>query len=364
MAQVFFYNPQGFEPWDWRNPSTQGIGGSETCHIEMAERLAKRGHRVISFAPVPEPSFHARVEWRHYRSADTTAPGLWILFRSPQTADLFEPRTDQVLWHVCQDVHYFAVEDGRPVPTITPDRGAKFRRFLALSPPHQEFLERHYPFLQGKVSLSSNGICSDRLPPPSLRDPFRLIWASSPDRGLEALLHIFRRAREYEPRLQLRVAYGFDNWDKVIAKNPGGVQDRMKKRILSLFSPGVQWLGRLPQPDLWNEFGQAGIWCYPTTFEETSCIACMEAQALGAIPITHRYWAVGHNVRYGFFIAGDPLNDALTRARYVGRVVALARDPALQERIRQPMMDWARAHFDWEHVVDQWQQWILEDGVA
>ncbi|MEM3040420.1 MAG: glycosyltransferase family 4 protein [Nitrososphaerota archaeon] len=363
MTRIIFYNPQGFEPWDWRNPDILGIGGSETCQIEMARRLSRMGHRVTSYAPVPGPSEDCGVDWRHFSEADFTEPGLWIIFRSPESADRFDPGPDRVFWHVCQDVHYFERVNGRVCPSFTEARASKFSRIIALCPTHRDFLAKNYPFLESRLCISSNGIKTDLIEKldTQTRNPYKIVWASSPDRGLEALLHIFKRAREYEPRLELVVCYGFDNWDKVIAKNPGGIQDRMKRRILSLFCPGVTFLGRLPQHELWKQFLSAGIWCYPTTFEETSCIACMEAQALGAIPITNNYWAVGHNVKYGFFISGDPLNDPLTRARYVGRVVSLARDPDLQSKIRERMMSWARHFFNWDLIAQTWSYWSVID---
>jgi hypothetical protein len=89
----------------------------------------------------------------------------------------------------------------------------------------------------------------------------------------------------------------------------------------------------------------------------------MDAQALGAIPITIPYWAVGENVQHGVFIQGDASTDPLTRARFAFEVAKLACDPEKQESIRHPMMHWARRHFDWERFVDQWEGWAMTDEV-
>jgi len=87
----------------------------------------------------------------------------------------------------------------------------------------------------------------------------------------------------------------------------------------------------------------------------------MDAQALGAIPITTPKWAIGENVQHGVFVEGDPYADNLTRARYVLEVVRMAADPERQQRIRENMMPWAQGFFGWESFIEQWEFWAAED---
>ena len=356
---------RSFEPWDARNPEEFGIGGSENAHIELSRRLAARGHEVTSYAPIREDSTDdGSVKWRHHSEADLSEECLWLVFRQPDFADSFEPSANRRAWMVAEDVVYFDGCGG----AYTKERADKFDRILALSQPHFDYLASSFPFLVPRLCLSSNGIESDRIPlSAGPRDPMKLFWCSSPDRGLEALLLIFARALEFEPRLRLISTYGFNNWDKVIDANPGCPQEAMKKRTLDLIAAcgdAVVWRGRVGQSEVWNEMLTAGLWVYPSTFEETSCCSCMLAQACGAIPITNSYWAVGQNVKHGVFVQGDPLNDALTRARYAQWIVRLARDEELAEKIRGSMMQWARSHFDWERIVDHYEGWIEEDFPA
>jgi len=60
--KFIFYSPVHFEKWNWTNSVEKGIGGSETSHVEMAWRLASRGHEVITYAPIPDDSPN---EWRN-----------------------------------------------------------------------------------------------------------------------------------------------------------------------------------------------------------------------------------------------------------------------------------------------------------
>lgn len=403
--RIFHYAPLHFEPWDFRTPDTTGIGGSETAVGETARRLAERGHEVTVYAPLADgcPEFDGKARWRHVRDADFTQPGLWILHRCPSALDEFaEEHLGQTTWLVCQDVFYPPqLSDG-----LTPERSAKLDRCLPLCTAHEKWLLEKSPELKGKLFLSSNGIrgdlildicgyscpscrdgaaisesgCLDCGRPDSIRvmmadgnggcypritrregivrDPYKLVFTSSPDRGLVPLLKIFKRAREWEPRLTLSAAYGFNNIDRCEGKHWKQVRAECEKWM---DQPGVTWLGRMPQEQLYREFLSAGLWVYPTTFTETSCISCMEAQALGAIPITVPLWALADNVRHGVFLQGDPVNDPLCRARYVGEILRLTRDVSLQESIRSEMMPYARQRFDWERVVDQWEGWAQED---
>lgn len=360
--RFIFYSPVHFEDWDWRNSVERGIGGSETSHVEMAWRLARRGHEVVSYAPIPPdcPGEWRGTFWKRHEEADFAQGGLWVLYRCPDVLDRFGPRRpEQPRWLMCQDTWY---------PTMTAARANKLDRVLALCQDHVGHLRASAPYLSDKIWLTSNGVKVDLArsievegAPP--RNPKKLVYASSPDRGLVTLLDIFARARELVPDLELHVFYGLDNIEKLLAQGSGwakshfaGFKEKIEKQVKQ---PGVHWRGRISQDELYREWLSAGIWCYPTDFTETSCITCMEAQALGAIPLTRPLWALADNVRHGAWIDGSPAMDPLTRARYVKGIYKLATEPGLQERIRGPMMAWARGYHNWERWVDQWECALL-----
>lgn len=367
---IHFFNPASFLPWDHRSPSTTGIGGSEVAFIELSRGLARRGHDVTCYAPIPEDTPpDGNIPWFDYRTADFRQPGLWIIFRSPGTADLFEPASDREAWLVCEDVSYFEGCGG----AFTPERTAKFRRIMGLCPTHVDWLKSTYSWMSDRVYLSSNGIDSKKIRElktsfdESCRDQKRIIWASSPDRGLEATLRIFLRAREFEPDLTLHICYGWKNLDCVIAKDPNGPAAKAKKKIFDLIDragDGVVLHGLVNQPTLWEEMLKSTQLLYPTTFPETSFCVGQEAQALGVVMTTAPLWAAGCNTRGGALIQGDPLSEPLTRARYVSAAVRFARDPELCSRIRNETSEWALNHFDWENVISQYEKFIDGDDSA
>jgi glycosyltransferase involved in cell wall biosynthesis len=138
--------------------------------------------------------------------------------------------------------------------------------------------------------------------------------------------------------------------------------ESMKGRVVKLMEEtGAVWHGRTGQKELKKEWMKAGVWCHPSSFGETSCITCMDAQANGAIPITTPTWAIGENVKFGVFVEGNPEGEGLVRSRFVLEVVRMILDPARQEVIRRGMMTWARETFDWDVWARQWEGWARAD---
>ena len=364
MRFIFFSPDDHFENWDWRNPDVKGIGGSETSHIEMARRLKARGHEVISYNGLPEdsPGEWNGIPWRHYRDCNFDHEGIWVFYRCPAAFKTAKKPPGQVWWLILQDWDYFDA-DWNAV-------AEKVDRVWTLSKCQTKNMLERFPQLGPRLNMTSNGIKLDLIESVEAelkekRDPFKVMFTSSPDRGLFSLARIFRKAREYEPRLNLHVFYGFDNIDKVIAENDRKLAETctfLKNATLkALDQPNVVLHGRVPQRELTYHWLTAGIWCYPCVFHETSCITCMEAQACGAIPLLNPVWAQGENTHHGLFIEGNCEEDSYTQARFAAELAKLAGNEVLQQKIRPAMMADARRRFDWEVFVSQWIEAALID---
>ena len=108
--------------------------------------------------------------------------------------DKFAGRDDQRVWLVAQDVDY-----PNPDHLMTEDRCKHLDRLLALCPTHQRYLKDRYPWMTDKINLSRNGLRVDlieRLERHAVdRNPYRIVWTGSPDRGMIRSLEIFKRAQ-------------------------------------------------------------------------------------------------------------------------------------------------------------------------
>jgi len=135
------------------------------------------------------------------------------------------------------------------------------------------------------ISHIYNPIADDLWPDATHRDPDRLLFASSPHKGLAQVFAQFRAVREAIPGLTLGVADpGYLAWDT------GPVPD------------GVTFLGKLPHDALVSEMRRALCLFYPqTTFAETFGLVLAEANAVGLPVLVHR--DIGANAE----VAGNPV---------------------------------------------------------
>lgn len=367
--RFMLHSPVSFEPWCWKNSVETGIGGSETSAVEMGKWLARCGHEVTQYVnlppDVPSGSVWENTVWRNIDEANFDDPGIWMLYRCPHVLDNFQAgRKDQVLWLCFQDWFY---------DTLTPARVAKLDRAVILCRAHERFLHQKCPELKHLTWITRNGIKNDLIAEVEAagvpaRNPKRIMFASSPDRGLKRALLIFQRAKEFVPDLEMFISYGFNNILKLIAA--GGptarkFQKDMDECMQLVEDTGAQFLGRIPQRQLYQEWLKTGLNIYATDFFETGWITGLESQALGAIPIFSPVFAQGENTRHGVPIDGPP-DDWATLARFAYWVRSLAENPVMQDEIRKDMMPDVRSKWGWEQFShlkpgENWVQAAEED---
>lgn len=351
FMRIVLFSSFTLENWNWTTPDTTGIGGSETAHIEMARRLAKRGHEVISFVPFGgHETFVDGVRWVDSSRIGELLPDLegstFFIYRYPQFFDMVLPKGKY--YFVAQDVGY----------SWTEEQAEKVTGYICLCTEHAKYTQKHFPMFKGKIIKSSNGIKRDliesfksfNIP----RNPKKIIYASSPDRGLELVLKDWFRVLEAVPDAELHVFYGMNNMEKILSLGGTHLKGLHSSLKGLLNQPRVFWRGRHNQPDLIKEMLSSAIWWYPSDWPETSCIQCMEMQACGVTPVTNRHWAVGENVFHGVMLDGVPQKDPLVRASLCREVIELLENPQSDES-RIQMMEDAMDSFDWEKVVTQWE---------
>lgn len=195
-----------------------------------------------------------------------------------------------------------------------------------------------------------------------MRNPKLMIYGSSYDRGLEHLLKMWPDIREEVPDAELHVFYGWVLFDRVYGDNPE--RQAWKQKINDLMEqPGITHLGRISHGACIEKHKNAGIWAYPTHFGEISCITAMRAQAYGSIPVVINYAALKETVQHGIKVEGDIYEDE-TKKEYVKQLTALLKDEKKQEKIRKPMMKWAKSKFAWSNVAKQWSDEFKSKDVA
>jgi glycosyltransferase involved in cell wall biosynthesis len=189
--------------------------------------------------------------------------------------------------------------------------------------------------------------------------PAVLAYTSAPYRGLDVLIAAFPSIRAAVPDTTLRVFSG-------LSTTRGGPDDNRYKDLYErcVATEGVEYVGPVSQPALADALSEATALAYPSTYPETSCIAAMEAMAMGATVLTTGLAALPETLA-GFGRMVPPSNDpvALARAFAVMAIDALNdtrlnRDKAAFRRETQ--IAYVRQHYTWPPRALEWQSWLFE----
>lgn len=365
LSVIFWIGPS-IEPWTPRTPNETGIGGSETACIEMARELSGRGHRVLVYGECAgKEGNYDGVEYRHYQNARAPLEcDVFISSRAPAILD--NPDTVRakvkLLW--VHDIHV-----GPASPQM--ERWLlRFDRIMCLSNWHKDFFLGQYPWLHpDRVVVTRNGIDPRRfessrtipvlldnckvidtpIDPPKTN---RLIFSSSPNRGLDRLLALFHPIRARVPDAELHIYYGFDCWQK-FAEMRGAQAEldeiaRYKKAIDDAVNRGgVRWHGRVNQRELAHAFMRSKVWGYPTQFTETSCVSAMEAQAAGCVPVCTPVAALKETVKHGVFV-DDPQS-------FVDACARLLTDEPHRSRLADAGRKYALENLSWRALAGEWE---------
>lgn len=352
---VSIYCGETAEAWG-HDGGAMGIGGSERMVVEMARRLARRDLAVSVYCKLPSPAhrgLHDGVMWRHHLELNPTLPhGDLVVWRQVGALGMPVPAERRYLW--CHDI--------TPDAAFTPVVKAVMDRALFLSPWHRA-VAAGLP--DDKVYVTRNGVdCGAiaALGAPE-RNPRRVVYASSPDRGLHVLLRAWGLLAESD-RLpadaELDILYGFTPFYVKMASRSeylsiGGVQrhrfDYMEE-ILDAADrlPRVKMRGRVSKDEVLKTFLSSGVLCYPATFDETFCIAAAEAQACGCAVIAPRRAALTTTLWPEWHALEETTPEAVAVAleRYFASVPF--------ESERAVWTDWARKAFDLDALADEWKR--------
>jgi glycosyltransferase involved in cell wall biosynthesis len=343
---AFFCYPaeQGWLP----DAVERGVGGSEEAVIHVAAGLAARGHEVF----VANCGARANVTingvvWTSFATLDRKTPfDIAIVWRRPGLVRWI-PRELSVgrvyLWM------HDAIET-----EIVMRHEASYHKLFVLSRFHRCL----YPALSSdRFLVTSNGIEPLDFAGSSLRDPHLMVYGSAYERGLRMLLESWRTIRKAVPDARLNIFYGWQSLQRFRPEHCAKLRPYFERLMRQ---PGITHLGRIGHADVARQYRQGGVWAYPCSFPETSCISAMKAQAGGAVPVVIPTGALRETVQFGYKTMrsytdyrGMPVSRRVLD-EWREALIALLRAPEHQERIRREMRPASLRRFSWSRVVSQW----------
>lgn len=338
---VFTCPPQNAYEFDEELYKTKPLGGSETALVQMAKLLKeKTGRRVIVFnmrendlladsgveyvsnKKVSEyfsrfkPACH--VAWRHNMKLTDAPTYLWC-------HDLFTPSVEQA---------------------------HNFDKFLALSPFHKNYTMGLMGVPEEKIIVTRNGIVPERFKKEKVvKNPNKIVWMSSPDRGLDRAMLIMDEVRKEFPDVELHVFYGIENLSKY-GPVMAALADKLK--LMMEERPYVKYHGFTEQSKMHEMTKDAAIWNHPNDFIETFCITALECLGNGIFPIARRLGALA-----------DTLGDAAEKRQAIlldydykdaDECIRLHKNAICRAILNR---QWENIDFDvekhsWASVADEW----------
>jgi UDP-glucose:(glucosyl)LPS alpha-1,2-glucosyltransferase len=222
--------------------STNAMGGSELMKYRMADELKALGDDILE----PFQIFVSRVQ------------------------EELDPNKIKIYWH--QDLP----ED--PACDILRDKGwEKFDYFVFNSAWQMQMFNLYHgvPYSRSMVLMNAIDPIEVGEKP---KDTIRLIYHSTPHRGLELLVPVFEKLCETHNDIELDVYSSFKiyGWEE---------RDKQYEQLFAKCKshPKINYHGSVPNAEVKAALAKAHIFAYPSIWIESSCIALMEAMSAGLV---------------------------------------------------------------------------------
>jgi glycosyltransferase involved in cell wall biosynthesis len=334
-------NPGPYE-WDEEKAKTQGMGGSETACIQMASHLHDlTGRRVIVF---------------NHRDKNLTASSGVEYKKMSELNEYFSKNIPKahIAWRhnirLTSAPSYAWVHD-----LMLPggEFGLQQDKALCLTPFHADYVESIQGIPAEKIIVTRNGIEASRFKHNKVKkDPLKMCFVSSPDRGLDRAMNVLDIVRSRGYDVKLHVYYGIEHLHQY------GLQDlQTKLRTMMDSRPWVIYHGKTQQDVMVEQLRDASVWTHFCDFIETSCISAMEMVLNGIYPVTRRLGGLKDTLKVPEELGMATLldHDCVTEAEHIAYADATI-DAIEHKRWEKINLD--PDYYDWKVVAAEWQKFM------
>jgi glycosyltransferase involved in cell wall biosynthesis len=359
-----------FTPWDYNIASvlTRPLGGTHSAACYLAPELARLGHAVSYFTFAKTSCLIQGVScvaWQHVtpdilRRMDFDVVVVLLAAHSVESIRAgLAPRTKLVLWTAHADDQP-DVQNLRDPSTcglydaivlVSDWQSRQFQQTLGIPPEKIAILRlaASPAFLQLFPEAGGSPIGQSKADPPLIA------YTSTPYRGLDALLRLFPMIEAKVRGTRLKVyssmkVYGIAEAEE--RAKYGALYD------LACRTPGVDYVGSIPQPELAMAMRGVSLLAYPNCFRETSCIAVTEAMAAGCHVVTSDLAALPETTAgFASLVACEAETYEAEFLRYTVEGL-LARKSDENERRRREQVDFIHREYTWSVRAKQWEEFL------
>jgi glycosyltransferase involved in cell wall biosynthesis len=315
----------------WCPRTLQNCSGAEIILQNIAKELAKRNKFVCVFLS----GINCIVDGVVYKSESEYQNFLNQYYVDTLIVSRF---SSNLIYPVGVQKVYLWLHDLLPQGNAFQTEKNRFKGVLCLCQWHKKYFCRQFNFPPDLVHVTRNAIKSERFFHRVEKIPYRFIYSSSPQRGLENLLKIFPRIKRQYPTATL---YIFCKREEIPEHYFS----------LAIQCDDIFWSNRIDQDQLATEFLRSDIWLYPTTWKETYCITALEAQASRVLCACY---AKGSLLE----IVGKRGIIASTEDELLKKLFFVLERPTLKEALLDKAERWAKSQTIVK-LVDEWEERFL-----
>jgi glycosyltransferase involved in cell wall biosynthesis len=297
----------------------RGLSGSEVSLFMYAIELSKYNHDIVIFAPFTSDYIDGNVRYLDISHLQTDyKDDFQVVFSwmDPSLLQLF-PKAKKIFNQQFNDLNY-CVGWENYVDIIT-----------SPSQTHKDYLGQFSNFNRDKWKILPNGCAPEDYHPFNIRNN-KLIYASSPDRGLHWALEIFPLIKKECPEVEFDIYYNWKSFYEQVKNNDDefGKRARYVKECLNrLEGKGVSHKGCISKKKLIKVMNQSKLLIYPCdpmSFTEGFSVTTLESAVAGCVPVLAGADALPEI--YGDYVpmVSSPFKDH--KSEYIELVIKLLKD--------------------------------------
>lgn len=350
-------------PFNGETILTKSLGGSESAGYYLALELAKRGHKVSVFTSSTEEGEFDGVTYcyagnqsgptplgdRFEFYAQNTPHDVLIIQRHPYA--FHKKWAAKLCIHQMHDLalHRYnsCIHNGLSNTDV----------ITVVSDWHKKQLLEIYGVKESNVFVVPNGVDGsnyESIEPKPKSTTFDMLYQSRPERGLEHLVRpggIMEKLHESYPGKYVLYYCSYDNTTEQMASYYAQLNEWAKRL------PNVSNLGSMKKRDLAEVQVSCDLLCYPTEFEEVSCITAMESMHAGLPMLTSAVGALPETCKEAGIILHDLVDGRANEEAFIASIKHLSdnRDElkllADKQREAAKVMTWTTSTDKLEEVI-------------
>ena len=349
--KVAFLGPKTSEIWGELTPDVLNadrmVGGAEASLIHISRGLAKLGHRVVVFSHVcPHEQEYDGVIWRPANMYNPRACYDALILWDNSDVCQYDPCAHAVILstHCNTQPH---LRDHYRIDWVV--MGSEWQRRV---------LCQQYRILSTEASeVIHLGVDLSRYEEKMATEAHRVIYCSSPDRGLHHLLRIWPKVREQILDAELHIFYSFDGFERVKWQmNEYAATWWYVKAHLN--QPGVFNHGPVGKQTLAREQMKAALMAYPSDLfvdGETFCMVVLACMAAGTPCLISNATALPGVYGNAAAILSRPIEDE----HWIGAIVRLLTEEDLRQTYIERGLEFAHEH-TWDKAIEAWDKTVRE----